>query len=62
MGHQLRQADVQPVWALACQDHISGGYDGVGVVSIVVHSSLLPLWLHLNSGSSLGWVRLVREV
>ena len=34
MGHQLRQADFHPVWAPACQGHVSGGYDGVGVVSL----------------------------
>ena len=32
VGHQLHQADFHSFWALACQDHISGGHAGVGVV------------------------------
>ena len=34
MGHQLRRAERQSVWAPACQDHISDGYAGVGVDSL----------------------------
>ena len=33
VGHQLRKADRQSVWAPACQDRISGGHAGVGVIS-----------------------------
>ena len=33
VGHQLRKAGCQSVWAPACQDQISGGHAGVGVVS-----------------------------
>ena len=34
IGHQLRKADRQSVWALACQDPLSGGHAGVGVISL----------------------------
>ena len=34
VGHQLRIAGFQSVWAPACQDHVVGGHAGVGVVSL----------------------------
>ena len=34
VGHQLRRADRQSVWAPSCQDHFSGGHAGVGVISL----------------------------
>ena len=40
IGHQLRRADCQSVWAPACQDHISGGRAGVGLSVWVVLPSL----------------------
>ena len=33
VGHHLRKADRQSVCARACQDRISGGHAGVGVIS-----------------------------
>ena len=42
MGHQLREAGFQSVWAPACQDHISGGHAGVGVVSLCGASLSAP--------------------
>ena len=33
IGHHLRKADRQSVCAPACQDQISGGHAGVGVIS-----------------------------
>ena len=32
VGHQLRKAGCHSVWAPACQDQISGGHAGVGVI------------------------------
>ena len=32
IGHQLRRANCQSGWAPACQDQISGGHAGVGVI------------------------------
>ena len=34
IGHQLRQAGLQTVWAPSCQDLIPGGHAGVGVISL----------------------------
>ena len=34
VGHQLRKADCHSVRAPACQDQISGGHAGVGVISL----------------------------
>ena len=34
LGHQLRKADRHSVWAHACQDQLSGGHTGVGVISL----------------------------
>ena len=34
VGHQLRVAGFQSVWAPACQDLVAGGHAGVGVVSL----------------------------
>ena len=34
MGHQLRKADRQSVWAPAGQDLISGGHAGLGVIGL----------------------------
>ena len=34
VGHHLRKADRQSVCAPACQDRISGGHAGVGVISL----------------------------
>ena len=34
IGHQLRRAERQFVWAPAYQDQISGGHAGVGVISL----------------------------
>ena len=34
VGHQLRVAGFQSVWAPACQDQVAGGHAGVGVVSL----------------------------
>ena len=34
VGHLLRKAGYQSVWAPACQDEVAGGHAGVGVVSL----------------------------
>ena len=34
VGHQLWKADGQSVWAPACQDQISSGHAGVGVIGL----------------------------
>ena len=34
VGHQLRKADCHSVCSPACQDQISGGHAGVGVISL----------------------------
>ena len=33
-GHHFRKADRHSVWPPACQDQLSGGLAGVGVVSL----------------------------
>ena len=34
IGHQLRKAGLQSVWAPVCQDQTLGGHAGVGVISL----------------------------
>ena len=36
IGHQLRKVGCRSVWAPACQDQISCGHAGVGVISLCV--------------------------
>ena len=42
VGHQLRKAGHQSVWAPACQDQVAGGHAGVRVVSLGAAPLALP--------------------
>ena len=42
IDHQLRKAGCHSVWAPACQDRVSGGHDGVVVVSLCGSSLFAP--------------------
>ena len=55
VGHLLRRAGHQSVWAPACQDKVAGGHAGVGVVSLGAAPLALPSFATLDSRSSLSW-------
>ena len=42
VGHLLRRAGHQSVWATACQDKVAGGHAGVGVVSLGAAPPAIP--------------------
>ena len=51
IGHQLRKAGRQSVWALACQDQISGCHAVVGVIRLHGAPLSAPSLVTLSSGS-----------